>query len=136
MRTTTMLLIAALGGCAHESRIDDTKQRYDEMSRELAATENEPHCEPMLASECNASALACHGVDEALRGNQREALRLYEASLACEFRADVARRAFYAACESRDAARARVHFQEMAVDADKRGLYREACVSYGVDPVE
>lgn len=131
MRTIIVWLAAV--GCAHEARTDDPKQRYAELSRELAAL---PRCEPISPGACSAPALACLGSDEALHGNHREALRLYEASLACEFHADVARHAFYAACESRDAARARVHFQEMAVDADKRDLYREACVVYGVDPVE
>ncbi|MEO8700504.1 MAG: hypothetical protein ABI867_10695 [Kofleriaceae bacterium] len=70
--------------------------------------------------------------DEALRGQHGEALRLYEASLTCQFEPAVARQAFFAACQAKDSARARVHFEQISSDP-RRELLREACESFGVE---
>lgn len=121
----------AIAACAHGSdKRDDSHARYDRLAQEAG----DAPCDPQPATGCDAVALACDADRAAMAEQSREALLLYEASLACKPAGDVERRAFMAACEAGDSVRVRKYFRTMTIEAEKRPLLREACMSYGVDP--
>jgi hypothetical protein len=142
MPTIYLALLGIASGCAHDAsepamsgeqsrqashrRADDLMRRYDALVQakglDRATTPTGP---------CDADALYSSGLDEALHDKYAEALRLYEASLACRFQPEVARHAFFAACQAKDTDRAQVHFQSLS-DEPRRELMREACLGYGV----
>jgi len=147
MRPIMCVLVTILAntGCVHADDPDDaasaqrraeTKQRHDRLMSEYEAIERKlpaPRETPTSAAGCDATGLARQGIDESFRDNHHEALRLYEASLACEFQPVVARYAFIAACRSNNAARAHVHLEHMDLNHLDRERYRTACAAFAVD---
>jgi len=143
MRAIIHVVIAlASTSCVHPDDSEDAgsaqraklKQKYEALAKQLQI-DCSPQPQRDVGTTCDADALADRATTESWCERPREALRLFEASLACKFDANVARHAYHAACESKNAASARAHYQEMAVDPEKRDLERAACVAYGVDPV-
>ena len=120
MRAIIHVVIAlASTSCVHPDDSEDAgsaqraklKQKYEALSKQMQI-ECSPQPQRDEGTTCDADALADR-----------------------KFDANVARHAYHAACESKNAASARAHYHEMAVDPEKRDLERAACVAYGVDPV-
>jgi hypothetical protein len=119
----------------NEQRRADMRQRAEYLMSRYEALERAKGPERQTSTAvaaCDAAMLADRGLDEALRGRHGEALRLYEASLACEFQPQVARQALFSACQAKDSAHARIHYAQFSNDP-RRDLVRRACASYGVD---
>jgi hypothetical protein len=131
MRTFFYLVALATTACMH-AEATDQRQQYDQLlARAAPYLASDETIQP--SSACDAASLADRGNVEALHERDQAALRLYEASLACEFQPVVAELAFQSACQAKDAARARTHYGQLNVPATKRELYRAACGAFGVD---
>src|SRR5687767_12863819 len=124
MRTILLVTAFASTACIHPNDPDDAasaqrraqKERYDSLWERYETIERKRLARPQTPAapgECDAIALWERGTDESFRNNHGEALRWFEASLACEPNTLVSSQAFHSACQAKDSARARVHFQQV-----------------------
>lgn len=89
-------------------------------------------CAPAAAPDgpCGADALRAKGQDYLATGMDAAALAAFEASLKCRADADLMRFAFMAACRSKNAAKARLYYQQLPT-ATTTGI-TQICVRNGI----
>ena len=85
-----------------------------------------------FSAPCDFDALAARGDQSLAIGAHAAALASFEAALACKPDAKVVSKAYVAACNARNASKARAYFGKLA--ADRQALLSQICLRNNIDP--
>jgi len=85
-----------------------------------------------FSAPCDLDALAARGDQSLAIGAHAAALASFEAALACKPDAKVVSKAYVAACNARNASKARAYFGKLA--ADRQALLSQICLRNNIDP--
>jgi tetratricopeptide (TPR) repeat protein len=126
---TSVVQLAYLAAC-HAKTVDKARHYYD-----LLPPARQAALQPICVREgvdvgCDAAALKSKGIDFVNLGNYAAALEQFEKSLACKTNHDVTRLAYLAACNSKNASKARHYYAQLPtiMQRDLQGL----CLRDGV----